>query len=99
MEVFWERRKRLLQARKELSYYSILPTATQYAKCDFLWFIAVEMEKQFPQYWKNDPEKVKLIWSRILDGTTEAFGTELEKIILRLPIWNQVKASWELQGA
>jgi hypothetical protein len=40
---------------------TILPTATQYAKCDFLWFIAVEMEKQFPQYWKNDPEKVKLI--------------------------------------
>jgi hypothetical protein len=31
-------------------------------ECDFLFLLPVEMEKQFPQYWKNDPEKaVKLM--------------------------------------
>ena len=43
---------------RELSYYSILPTATQYARnAIFSGLLPVEMEKQFPQYWKNDPEE------------------------------------------
>lgn len=43
---------------KEVSYYSILPTATQYARnAIFSGLLPVEMEKQFPQYWKNDPEE------------------------------------------
>ncbi|UQD56954.1 bifunctional response regulator/alkaline phosphatase family protein [Flavobacterium sp. K5-23] len=43
---------------KEVPYYSILPTATQYARnAIFSGLLPVEMEKQFPQYWKNDPEE------------------------------------------
>ena len=43
---------------KEVPYYSILPTATQYARnAIFSGLMPVEMEKQFPQYWKNDPEE------------------------------------------
>lgn len=40
---------------KEIAYFSILPTATQYARnAIFSGLTPLEMEKQFPQYWKND---------------------------------------------
>ena len=43
---------------KEIPYYSILPTATQYARnAIFSGLLPSEMEKQFPQYWKNDVEE------------------------------------------
>jgi len=43
---------------KELPYFSILPTATQYARnAIFSGLTPLEMEKQFPQYWKNDVEE------------------------------------------
>ncbi|MFM2265751.1 MAG: Regulator of RpoS, partial [Bacteroidota bacterium] len=40
---------------KETAYYAMLPTATQYARnAIFSGLLPIEMEKQFPQYWKND---------------------------------------------
>jgi DNA-binding response OmpR family regulator len=40
---------------KEISYFSILPTATQYARnAIFSGLTPLDMEKKFPQYWKND---------------------------------------------
>jgi len=43
---------------KELSFYSILPTATQYARnAIFSGLMPSEMEKQFPKYWKNDTDE------------------------------------------
>jgi CheY-like chemotaxis protein len=40
---------------KETPYFAILPTATQYARnAIFSGLTPLEMEKQFPQYWKND---------------------------------------------
>lgn len=43
---------------KESSYYSILPTATQYARnAIFSGLMPSEMEKLFPKYWKNDTEE------------------------------------------
>ena len=42
---------------KEIPYYASLPTATQYARNSiFSGLTPLEMEKQFPQYWKNDVE-------------------------------------------
>lgn len=42
----------------EESYYSILPTATQYARnAIFSGLTPLEMEKQLPQYWKNDTDE------------------------------------------
>lgn len=42
---------------REVPYYAILPTATQYARnAIFSGLTPLEMEKQFPQYWKNDVE-------------------------------------------
>ncbi|WP_310557493.1 bifunctional response regulator/alkaline phosphatase family protein [Flavobacterium sp.] len=41
----------------EVPYFAILPTATQYARnAIFSGLTPLEMEKQFPQYWKNDVE-------------------------------------------
>ncbi|RAR69260.1 T9SS response regulator signal transducer PorX [Flavobacterium aciduliphilum] len=43
---------------KEVPYYAILPTATQYARnALFSGLTPLEMEKQFPQYWKNDVDE------------------------------------------
>ncbi len=43
---------------KEVPYYAILPTATQYARnAIFSGLLPADMEKQFPQYWKNDIEE------------------------------------------
>lgn len=43
---------------KETSYYSILPTATQYARnAIFSGLTPLDMERKFPQYWKNDPDE------------------------------------------
>lgn len=45
------------KVEKEIPYFSILPTATQYARnAIFSGLTPLEMEKQFPQYWKNDVE-------------------------------------------
>lgn len=43
---------------KEVPYFAILPTATQYARnAIFSGLTPLEMEKQFPQYWKNDVDE------------------------------------------
>ena len=41
----------------ELAFFSILPTATQYARnAIFSGLMPADMEKLFPQYWKNDTD-------------------------------------------
>jgi CheY-like chemotaxis protein len=43
---------------EEDSFYSILPTATQYARnAIFSGLLPVDIEKQFPSQWKNDDEE------------------------------------------
>ncbi|AOW19640.1 T9SS response regulator signal transducer PorX [Urechidicola croceus] len=43
---------------EEISFYSILPTATQYARnAIFSGLMPSEMEKMYPQYWKNDTDE------------------------------------------
>src|SRR5215831_9901651 len=42
----------------EESFYAILPTATQYARnAIFSGLLPMDIEKQFPQQWKNDDEE------------------------------------------
>jgi len=42
----------------ETSFFSILPTATQYARNSiFSGLTPLDMEKQHPQYWKNDTDE------------------------------------------
>jgi DNA-binding response OmpR family regulator len=43
---------------KETAYYSILPTATQYARnAIFSGLTPLDMEKKHPNYWKNDNDE------------------------------------------
>ncbi|MFS4415248.1 response regulator [Maribacter sp. 2307ULW6-5] len=43
---------------KEHSYYSLLPTATQYARnALFSGLTPLDMEKKYPKWWKNDTEE------------------------------------------
>jgi DNA-binding response OmpR family regulator len=43
---------------EEDTFYSILPTATQYARNSiFAGMLPIEIEKKFPQLWKNDEEE------------------------------------------
>src|ERR1044071_2411131 len=43
---------------EEDTFYSILPTATQYARnAIFSGLLPIEIEKSFPQQWKNDDEE------------------------------------------
>jgi CheY-like chemotaxis protein len=43
---------------EEDSFYSILPTATQYARnAIFSGLLPMDIEKQYPQQWKNDDEE------------------------------------------
>ncbi len=42
---------------EEIPFYSILPTATQYSRnAIFSGLMPSEMEKMYPQYWKNDTD-------------------------------------------
>ncbi len=44
--------------KEELAYFSILPTATQYARnAIFSGLTPLEMEKKYPNYWKNDTDE------------------------------------------
>ncbi len=43
---------------EEYSYYSILPTATQYARNSiFSGLMPSEMEKNYPEFWRNDTDE------------------------------------------
>lgn len=43
---------------KEQPYYSILPTATQYARnAIFSGLMPADMEKRYPEWWKNDTDE------------------------------------------
>ncbi|AMC10037.1 two-component system response regulator [Lutibacter profundi] len=43
---------------EEISYFSILPTATQYARnAIFSGLMPLEMEQKHPNYWKNDTDE------------------------------------------
>ncbi|MEM9001091.1 MAG: response regulator [Bacteroidota bacterium] len=44
--------------KKEIPYYSILPTATQYARnAIFSGLTPLDMEKQYPKWWRNDTDQ------------------------------------------
>ncbi len=66
---------------KESTYFSILPTATQYARnAIFSGLMPSEMEKLFPKYWKNDTEEggKNLYEAEFLEEQLKRLGTELK---------------------
>ena len=46
------------KAKEEVPFYSILPTATQYARnAIFSGLMPLDMAKKYPNYWKNDTDE------------------------------------------
>ncbi|MEK6154148.1 PglZ domain-containing protein [Flavobacteriaceae bacterium 3-367] len=79
--------------RKEVPYFSILPTATQYARnAIFSGLTPLDMEKKYPDWWKNDTD----------DGGKNLFedkflGTQIKRLGLDIQ-WEYHKISSLKQG-
>ena len=57
-KVFEEQINKYYKKTEEESFFSILPTATQYARnAMFSGLMPADMEKIYPEYWKNDTEE------------------------------------------
>ena len=78
---------------KEVPYYGILPTATQYARnAIFSGLMPSDMEKKYPQWWKNDTDKGgKNMYE------AEFMGEQLKRLGLDLK-WEYHKISSLKQG-
>ncbi len=66
---------------KEVPYYSILPTATQYARnALFSGLLPLEMEKKYPKWWKNDTDEggKNLFEDKFLEAQLARLGLNLE---------------------
>ena len=66
---------------KEKSYFSILPTATQYARnAIFSGLTPLDMEKKYPQWWKNDTDEggKNLFENKFLESQLKRLGLDLK---------------------
>ncbi|MCB9425730.1 MAG: bifunctional response regulator/alkaline phosphatase family protein [Flavobacteriales bacterium] len=66
---------------EETSYFSILPTATQYARnAIFSGLTPLEMEKKYPQYWKNDTDEggKNLFEGEFLEAQLKRLGFQIK---------------------
>ncbi|MDT7831878.1 bifunctional response regulator/alkaline phosphatase family protein [Flavobacteriaceae bacterium S356] len=66
---------------EEQAYFSILPTATQYARnALFSGLMPSEMEKRYPQYWKNDTDEggMNLFENEFLTEQIKRSGLQIE---------------------
>ena len=79
--------------QKEIPYYSILPTATQYARnALFSGLTPLEMEKRHPDWWKNDTDEGG---KNLFEA--EFLGAQLKRLRLDLK-WEYHKISSLKQG-
>ncbi len=66
---------------EEHTYYSILPTATQYARnAIFSGLMPSEMEKRYPKFWKNDTDEggKNLFEHEFLSSQIERMGIQIK---------------------
>lgn len=78
----------------ETPYYAILPTATQYARnAIFSGLTPLDMEKQFPQYWKNDVEDggKNLYEAEFLTAQLKRLGLNIENEYFKITNLNNGK--------
>ncbi|WP_419211433.1 PglZ domain-containing protein [Maribacter sp. X9] len=67
--------------KKEESYFSILPTATQYARnAIFSGLTPLDMEKKYPDWWKNDTDEggKNLFEDKFLEAQLKRLGLNLK---------------------
>lgn len=78
----------------ETPYYAILPTATQYARnAIFSGLLPLEMEKQFPQYWRNDVEEggKNLYEAEFLSAQLKRLGLNISHEYFKITNFNNGK--------
>lgn len=66
---------------KEVPYFSILPTATQYARNSiFSGLTPLDMEKKYPEWWKNDTDEggKNLYEDKFLGAQLKRIGLDLK---------------------
>ncbi|MEL6917354.1 MAG: bifunctional response regulator/alkaline phosphatase family protein [Bacteroidota bacterium] len=66
---------------KEVPYYSILPTATQYARNSiFAGLTPLDMEKKYPEWWKNDTDEggKNLFEDKFLGSQLKRLGLDIQ---------------------
>ncbi len=66
---------------KEKSYFSILPTATQYARnAIFSGLMPLDMEKKYPEWWKNDTDEggKNLFEDKFLEAQIKRLGMDIK---------------------
>lgn len=79
--------------KKDTNYYSILPTATQYARnAIFSGLTPLDMEKKYPHWWKNDTDEGG---KNLFEA--EFLGAQLKRLGLDL-VWEYHKISSLKQG-
>jgi hypothetical protein len=79
---------------KEVPYFALLPTATQYARnAIFSGLTPLEMEKQFPQYWKNDTEEggKNLFEAEFLTAQLKRLGLNIKQDYFKITNLNSGK--------
>ncbi len=67
--------------RQEVPYYSILPTATQYARnAIFSGLMPLDMEKKYPEWWKNDTDEggKNLFEDKFLGAQIDRLGLDIK---------------------
>lgn len=67
--------------RKEVPYFSILPSATQYARNSiFSGLTPLDMEKKYPQWWRNDTDEggKNLFEAEFLESQLKRSGLDLK---------------------
>lgn len=71
----------LYTVEKEEVYYSILPTATQYARnALFAGLMPTEIQKKYPQWWKNDQDEggKNLFENELLTANLKRLGKDVK---------------------
>ncbi|MCW5516708.1 PglZ domain-containing protein [Muriicola sp. Z0-33] len=66
---------------KEKPFYSILPTATQYARnAIFSGLMPLDMEKKYPEWWKNDTDEggKNLFENKFLEAQLKRLGLDIK---------------------
>ncbi|MEH6680118.1 MAG: PglZ domain-containing protein [Sediminicola sp.] len=79
--VFDEALNTLYKKKKEEPYYSLLPTATQYARnAIFSGLTPLDMEKKYPDWWRNDTEEggKNLFEAEFLGAQLKRLGMDLK---------------------
>ncbi len=93
-KVFEEQINKYYKKTEEESFFSILPTATQYARnAMFSGLMPADMEKIYPEYWKNDTDEggKNNFEKEFLDTQIKRLGKDIDFDYIKITNFNSGK--------